>query len=446
MTFQSPIKDVAKVALGPALRRGVLNKGGAETVGGVVVVRYGYNPLQAIKNVKEKINEIEKGLPTHVIIDYGIVSRTRSRGLRPGSMVSTHLMKPNPNILAGQNILEDWTKKDWPSWATLSQVKIVPFYDRTGLINETLGTLNTALYEEILVTILVTYCLCLAPSQFDIDKRATSFGRIDVFRGDEGIWGRGQYRCAIRNRNRHRNNGRYGDRIMRKHSEKAGCCRHLKTTNWKLYYRASSEVGSAVLTAVATTVVSFLPVFTMVGAEGKLFRPLAYTKTFALIASVIVALTIIPPMAHVLFAGKFNSGQIKRYCGYFLAVSGCIVVDDYGLVDCPHHHNCDCMFSRFWRSDSRNNTGVFAVDRKRVSSGIRSFVVNDRVASTWSRERAVPQSGFCRCTHRRSVIILSTLPTVRLSAFVTLVLESQTPISDGPSHTFDSRRMCVARV
>jgi copper/silver efflux system protein len=66
-------------------------------------------------------------------------------------------------------------------------------------------------------------------------------------------------------------------------------------------HRASSEVGSAVLTAVATTIVSFLPVFTMIGAEGKLFKPLAFTKTFALAASVIVALTIIPPAAHILF-------------------------------------------------------------------------------------------------------------------------------------------------
>ncbi|NIO43631.1 MAG: hypothetical protein GTO41_27840, partial [Burkholderiales bacterium] len=75
----------------------------------------------------------------------------------------------------------------------------------------------------------------------------------------------------------------------------------------EVVYRAASEVGGAVLTAVATTIVSFLPVFTMIGPEGKLFTPLAFTKTFALIASVIVALTIIPPAAHVLFTGKLRS-------------------------------------------------------------------------------------------------------------------------------------------
>ena len=72
----------------------------------------------------------------------------------------------------------------------------------------------------------------------------------------------------------------------------------------KVVFNGTREVGSAVLTAVATTVVSFLPVFTMVAAEGKLFRPLAFTKTFALIASVIVALTIIPPFATCFLPGE----------------------------------------------------------------------------------------------------------------------------------------------
>ncbi len=67
-----------------------------------------------------------------------------------------------------------------------------------------------------------------------------------------------------------------------------------------MIYQATSEVGGAVLTAVATTVVGFLPVFTMEAAEGKLFKPLAYTKTFALISAIIIAITILPAAAHVL--------------------------------------------------------------------------------------------------------------------------------------------------
>jgi Cu(I)/Ag(I) efflux system membrane protein CusA/SilA len=108
------IKDVAHVGLGPALRRGVLDKGGAEAVGGVVVARYQENPLETIRNVKAKIAEIAPGLPAKTLDD-GRVSR----------------------------------------------VTVVPFYDRTGLIFETLGTLNTAIYEEILVTLLVVVAMVM---------------------------------------------------------------------------------------------------------------------------------------------------------------------------------------------------------------------------------------------------------------------------------------------
>ena len=102
------IKDIGHVSLGPSVRRGILDKEGAEVVGGVVVARYGSNPLQVINNVKDKISEISSGLPSKVLSD----GRT-------------------------------------------SQLTIVPFYDRTELIQETLGTLNEALTLEILITILV---------------------------------------------------------------------------------------------------------------------------------------------------------------------------------------------------------------------------------------------------------------------------------------------------
>src|SRR5210317_985412 len=102
------IKDIARVTHGPATRRGILDKEGAEVVGGVVVARYGANPMEVINNVKDKIEELSTGLP----------SKTLSDG-------------------------------------RISQLTIVPFYDRTELIQETLGTLNEALTLEILITILV---------------------------------------------------------------------------------------------------------------------------------------------------------------------------------------------------------------------------------------------------------------------------------------------------
>jgi Cu(I)/Ag(I) efflux system membrane protein CusA/SilA len=91
-------------------------------------------------------------------------------------------------------------------------------------------------------------------------------------------------------------------------------------------FKATSEVGSAVLTAIATTVVSFLPVFTMEAAEGKLFKPLAYTKTFALLASVIIALTIIPPLAHVLFTKKPNLSKARGFLPLGMILAGVALI------------------------------------------------------------------------------------------------------------------------
>ena len=249
------VRNVANVTLGPALRRGALDKGGAEAVGGVVVVRYGDNPLQAIKNVKAKIAEIAPGLPRKTLAD-----------------------------------------------GTVSQVTIVPFYDRTGLIHETLGTLNTALTDEILVTIIVILLMLMhfrssllvsallplavlltfiAMKQFKVDANVVALSGIAIAVGtivDMGI-------VVTEN--------------ILKHLERAG----PEERPIDVIQRATAEVGGAVSTAVSTTVVSFLPVFTMEAAEGKLFKPLAYTKTFALVASIIIALTVLPPLAHVLLAG-----------------------------------------------------------------------------------------------------------------------------------------------
>ncbi len=271
------IKDVAKVSFGPALRRGALDKGGAEAVGGVVVVRYGYNPLEAIKNVKAKIEEISPGLPRKTLPD-----------------------------------------------GTVSQVTIVPFYDRTGLIYETLGTLNTALTEEILVTIIVVIVLVvhlrssvlisgllplavlmcfIAMKVGGIDANVVALSGIAIAIGtmvDMGI-----IIC---------------ENIL-KHLNEAG----PDDNKLEVVFKAASEVGGAVLTAVSTTVVSFLPVFTMTGPEGKLFKPLAFTKTFALIASVVVALTIIPPAAHILFTRKAALKKVKRYVlGAILTIAAVI--------------------------------------------------------------------------------------------------------------------------
>jgi len=317
------IKDIGRVSLGPALRRGALDKGGAEAVGGVAVVRYGFNPLEASKNVKDKIEEIAPGLPTKVVVDSQRVSQDELRSFATGLEF---------DAFDGADLNQDewlsWMRatprEQWPEWITTSQVTVVPFYDRTGLIYETLGTLNTALTEEILVTIIVVLVsvmhlrssilisgllplavlMCfIAMKTFGVDANIVALSGIAIAIGtmvDMGI-----ILC---------------ENIL-KHLDEAP----PDEDRLEVVFRAASEVGSAVLTAVATTVISFLPVFTMTGAEGKLFQPLAFTKTFALIASVIVALTIIPPAAHVLFAGRLTSNLLKTAFHAGLVVAGVFV-------------------------------------------------------------------------------------------------------------------------
>jgi copper/silver efflux system protein len=87
-------------------------------------------------------------------------------------------------------------------------------------------------------------------------------------------------------------------------------------------YNATTEVGSAILTAVSTTIVSFLPVFTLQAAEGKLFGPLAYTKTFALISALIFTIAIMPAFAHWLLSKRPIRRDIGRYINYLLVIGG----------------------------------------------------------------------------------------------------------------------------
>ena len=270
------IKDIAVVSLGPSSRRGVLDKDGAEVVGGVVVARYGANPLQVINDVKEKIEEISPGLPKKAL----------SNGVE-------------------------------------SQLTIVPFYDRSELIYETLGTLEEALSLQILITILVIIVMIynlrasllissllpisvlmvfIAMRNFGVDANIVALSGIAIAIGtmvDLGII--------------------LSENIV-KHIEEAPPGQKLITT----IYNGSAEVSSAILTAVSTTIVSFIPVFTMQAAEGKLFGPLAFTKTFALVAALVVSLFILPTLAHWFFGFRIKNPRYKRWINLLLIAAGVI--------------------------------------------------------------------------------------------------------------------------
>ena len=281
------IKDIGKVSIGPATRRGILDKEGAEVVGGVVVARYGANPLQVINHVKEKIEEIGKGLPSKVLAD----GRT-------------------------------------------SQLTIVPFYDRTELIQETLGTLNEALTLEVLITILVIVVMV-----FNLRASVLISGLLPVailmvfiamkfFGVDANIVALSGIAIAI------------GTMVDVGVILSENIIRHMDEDDQDLpintvVYNATAEVSGAIVTAVMTTVISFIPVFTLIGAEGKLFRPLAFTKTFALIASLIIALFLIPPFAASIFkkvnvrkttntalnVGLVIIGLLTLFQGYWIGIA-----------------------------------------------------------------------------------------------------------------------------
>lgn len=236
------IRDLGNVQLGPEFRRGAIDLNGSEAVGGVVVMRFGENPRAVIDRVKAKIEQIE------------------------------------------------------PS---LKGVKIRIIYDRTGLIDETIATLTTALTEEVIITAVVILLFLLhlrasivvavtlpiavlmafaAMSMFGIDANIMSLAGIAIAIGtmvDMGIV--------------------VSETIYDQLAEwEAAGQPGGETQRIDVINQAATEVAPAVVTAVATTVVSFLPVFMLTGRDYKLFAPLAWTKTFSIVAALIVAVTIVP--------------------------------------------------------------------------------------------------------------------------------------------------------
>ncbi|MGM0706570.1 MAG: efflux RND transporter permease subunit, partial [Bacteroidota bacterium] len=271
------IRDVARVSMGPAQRRGMLDKGGTEAVGGVAVARYGENPLEVIENVKSKIEEIAPGLPSKTLDD-----------------------------------------------GTESQVDVVPFYDRAGLIYETLGTLEEALSLQILITIIVIMIMVMhLRSSFivsallpvavlvafilmryvGVDANVVALAGIAISIGtvvDMGI---------IMTEN------------MLTHLDEA----HPNKSRRDVIFEAASEVSPAVITALATTIVSFLPVFLLQAEEGRLFGPLAWTKTFVLLAALVITLALIPPFAHWLFTRTVGRRWVRTVGNGALVVGGAVL-------------------------------------------------------------------------------------------------------------------------
>ena len=239
------VKNLGTVTEGPDFRRGALDKAGVPATGGVVLMRYGDNPLRVIENVKAKIAELEPGLP-------------------PG-------------------------------------VRIVPFYDRSHLIHRATETLKDTLIEEIIVAAAVIIFFLGQVTSSLIIALVLPLGVLLSFLGmklvglPSNIMSMGGMVIAI---------GVMVDAgiVMTENITRLLREPHEGESKLEVATRAAKEVGPAIFFAMLIIIVAFIPVFSLTGQAGKLFKPLAFTKTFAMLGAAIVAISLIPVLASFLLS------------------------------------------------------------------------------------------------------------------------------------------------
>ena len=244
------IKDIAQVRLGPELRRGVTDLNGkGEAVGGIIVMRYGENALKTIENVKKKLKELQAGLP-------------------PG-------------------------------------VSIEPVYDRSGLIDRAVETLKGKLVEESIVVALVTalflfhipsalvaiFTLPIAVLMAFIIMHAQGVSANIMSLGGIAIAIGAMVDAAI---------------VMIENTHKHLELHKDKKPHWDIIAASAKEVGPALFYSLLVITVSFIPVFSLTGQSGRLFKPLAFTKTYSMACAALLSVTLVP-----ILMGWFIRGKIK---------------------------------------------------------------------------------------------------------------------------------------
>ena len=253
------VGDIATVQMGSEFRRSVLEKDGREVTGGVVMMRYGENPLEVTRRIKEKIRDLQRGLP--------------------------------------------------------SGVRIVPFYDRTRLIEGAIHTVSRVLEHEMIIAVIaillilthfrsafvvvITLPLAILGSFilmriFHISSNIMSLSGIAISIGilvDQAI-------VMVEN-STHALTKRFGEA-------------RITGDTTEIVVKAARQVGRPIFFSVAIMIVSFLPVFSLSGQEGKLFHPLAFTKTFALFGTAILAITLVPALIPLLIRGRLAREE-KNY-------------------------------------------------------------------------------------------------------------------------------------
>ena len=245
------LKDIARVELGPQMRRGIAELNGeGEVVGGIVVMRYGENAANTIDAVKARLNEVAPGLP--------------------------------------------------------EGVEIIPVYDRSELINRAVDNLWEKLAEEFIVVILVCLLFLFHIRSGFVALISLPVGILAAFlvmklQGlNANIMSLGGIAIAI---------GAMIDGAivmienMHKHMERT---KVTAANRWEIVIRSASEVGPALFFSLLIITVSFIPVFTLEAQEGRMFSPLAFTKTYAMAASAALAITLVPVLM-----GYFVRGNIR---------------------------------------------------------------------------------------------------------------------------------------
>ena len=243
------LKDIAHIGVGPQMRRGIAELNGeGEVAGGIIIMRFGENAQETINGVKEKLEQLKKGLP--------------------------------------------------------EGVEVVTVYDRSGLIERAVENLGFKLLEEFLVVALV--CMVFL---FHVRSSLVAIFSLPVgilaafivmhFQGlNANIMSLGGIAIAI---------GAMIDGAivmienMHKHMERTPL---TKKNRWEVVANSAAEVGPALFFSLMIITVSFVPVFTLEAQEGRMFSPLAFTKTYAMAASAILAITLVPVLMGYFIRGK----------------------------------------------------------------------------------------------------------------------------------------------
>jgi len=256
------VRDVANVQIGPEMRRGLAEKNGqGEVVGGIVVMRYGENALKTIQLVKSRLEELKPGLPEGVVVK--------------------------------------------------------PAYDRSELIHASIKTLSDAMIQELIIVaifimIFLVHIRSSMVSIFVLPTAVLMSFIIMFFQGiNANIMSLAGIVLAI---------GALVDSSMvmventHKHLEKyKGQTLHLKTLSnkdhWAITTEAAKEVGPSLFYSMLVTTVAFIPIFLLEEQEGRLFKPLAFTKSYAMLAGAVLSITIVPVLMGYLIRGKVRSEE-----------------------------------------------------------------------------------------------------------------------------------------